>query len=392
MYDILLKGGEVIDPSQAIHSKQDLAIQGDRIVALKQDIPETEATRILNVAGKIIVPGLIDIHCHPAAGLVKFGFSADEVGLSAGVTLLCDAGSSGAANFETMRRFIVEPARTDMFCFLNLSLTGLITVPEVRDRDDIDIDRSKEEVEANRNLIKGIKVRAIQSLAEGVGIKGIEVAKRLAVDLKLPLMMHVGERRDRVPDDTMDEFSRAAVSLLEKGDILSHYLTYEPGGMILMDGTVYPELEAARSRGVFLDSCHGNWHFSFAVARHGLAQGFIPSVISTDLASTTLPVVQSLPVVMSMFLNMGLNIDQVIEMTTTNPARALGEEGRRGSLKPGMRADLTVIELVHGDYLFGAGDGYERLHGEVLLEPRMVFRAGDMMPAYSRYHVPQLRT
>ena len=143
---------------------------------------------------------------------------------------------------------------------------------------------------------------------------------------------------------------------------------------------------------MFLDSCHGNWHFSFAIARHGIAQGLIPSVISTDLASTTLPVVQSLPVVMSMFLNMGMSINQVIEMTTTNPAKALGEEGRRGSLKPGMRADLTVIELVQGDYLFGAGDGYEHLRGEVLLEPRMVFKAGEMMPAYSRYHIPQLRT
>ena len=107
MYDILLKGGEVIDPSQGIHSMQALAIQGDKIAALKQDIPEAEAKRILNVEGKIIVPGLIDIHCHPAAGLVKFGFPADEVGLNTGVTLLCDAGSSGAANFETMRRFIV---------------------------------------------------------------------------------------------------------------------------------------------------------------------------------------------------------------------------------------------------------------------------------------------
>jgi len=190
--------------------------------------------------------------------------------------------------------------------------------------------------------------------------------------------------------DWMDDFSRSAVSLLGRGDILSHYLTWEPGGMILKDGTIYPELEAAKKRGVYLDSCHGLNHFSFAVARLGLSRGFIPSIISTDMAISGLPVIQSLSVLMSKFLNLGLTLDQVIEMTTLNPARAIGEEGTRGTLKIGNAADITVLELLKGDYLFSDGKGCESLRGTLLLEPRMVFKSGEMRPAYSRYHIPPL--
>ena len=157
-------------------------------------------------------------------------------------------------------------------------------------------------------------------MAETLGIDAIEIAKKLAADMDLPLMMHIGETRERVPADKMDDFSRAAVSLMENGDILSHYLTWEPGGMILKDGTVYPELEAAQKRGVVLDSSHGVNHFSFTVARHAIEKGLLPTVISTDMVTTVLPAAQSLAVVMSKFLNWGLTLDQVIEMTTINPA------------------------------------------------------------------------
>jgi len=392
MFQILLKGGLLIDPSQGIHKKGSVAIRDGKIVAVGEDSSEAEAEKVFNMEGKIIAPGLIDIHCHPAAGFSWLGVPADEIGLNSGVTLLCDGGTSGAANFEALRLFIVEPAKTDIFCFLNLSNTGLIALPEIWCEQNIDLDSSKQVIEANVDIIKGVKIRAVQSVADGLGIQGIELAKKLAKDVNLPLMMHVGETRRRIPGDKMDDFSRAAVSLLEQGDILSHYLTWEPGGMILKDGTVYPELEAARKRGVVLDSCHGLNHFSFTIAHHAIAKGLIPTVISTDMALMVLPAAQSLAVVMSKFINMGLSVDQVIEMTTINPAKALGEEKKRGSLTPGMSADITVMELMQGDYTFCDGTGGEVIHGEVLLEPRMVFKAGEGMPAYSRYHIPPLYT
>jgi len=386
MVEILLKGGLVIDPSQGIHKKGSVAIQDGKIAAVGED--PSEAEKVFDMEGKIITPGLIDIHCHPAAGFSWLGVPPDEIGLNSGVTLVCDGGTSGAANFEALRLFIVERAKTDIFCFLNLSSTGIIKIPEIWCEQNIDVESSKQVIEANPDIIKGVKIRAVQSVADGLGIRGIELAKKLAKDVNLPLMMHIGETRSRVPGDKMDDFSRAAVSLLEKGDILCHYLTWEPGGMILKDGTVYPELEAARKRGVVLDSCHGLNHFSFTVARHAIAKGLVPTVISTDMASMVLPAAQSLAVVMSKFIHMGLSLDQVIEMTTINPAKALGEEKKRGSLKPGMSADITVMELTKGDYTFCDGTGGEIIHGEELLEPRMVFKAGQGMPAYSRYHIP----
>ena len=388
MYDVLLKEGEIIDPAQKMHGAGFVAIQDGKIAALGAKLPAMEARIVLDMRGKIISPGLIDLHCHASFGFALLGVPADEAGVDTGVTLLGDGGSAGAANFEAFRRLVVQPARTPVYCFLNLAKTGLISMPEIFSPHEIDLELSKRVVEANREIIRGIKVRAIQPLAEGVGVKGIEMAKKLAADLRLPLMIHIGETRDRMEKDWMDDFSRSAVSLLEKGDILSHFLTWETGGMILPDGTVYPELEAARKRGVYLDSCHGMNHFSFAVARHALAQGFIPQIISTDLSFVNTSVTQSLPVTMSKFLNLGLSLDQVIEMTTVNPARAIAEEGRRGSLKVGNPADITILEAVKGDFLFSDGKGRGSLRGALLLEPRMVFQAGEMRPAYSRYQLP----
>jgi dihydroorotase len=392
MYDILLKDGEIIDPSQGLRALGSVGIRGGKIAALGHGVSDPAAKAVFDLRGKIIAPGLIDLHCHPAYGFAALGVPADEAGLNTGVTLLGDGGSTGAANFSAFRSLVVQPAKTEVICFLNLAKAGLITMPEIHTPHDIDPELSRKTVEANRDLIRGIKIRAIQPLAEGLGLKGIETAKKLAAGLGLPLMMHIGETRDRMEKDWMDDFSRSAVSLLDRGDILSHFLTWEPGGMILEDGTVYPELDAARKRGVYLDSSHGMNHFSFAVARHALAQGFLPSIISTDLSANNSPVTQSLPVIMSKFLNLGFTLDQVIEMTTLNPARAIGEEGRKGSLKVGAPADITVMELVKGDYLFSDGKGRGSLRGTLLLEPRMVFKSGEMRPAYSHYQIPPLFT
>ncbi|MBW2348353.1 MAG: amidohydrolase family protein [Deltaproteobacteria bacterium] len=388
MFDLLLENGLIIDPSQGIHCKGFVAVKDGRIVTVGEGASEARAEMVVDMEGKIITPGLIDLHCHPAEGLSWLGVPPDEIGLDSGVTLLCDAGTAGASNFETMRRFIVQDAQTDILCFLNLAVTGLITLPEIWCEQNIDVEAGLEIIEAHRDLIRGVKVRAIEPLAEGVGIRAIEAAKALAAKARLPLMIHVGETRTRLPTDRMDAFSRAAVSLLETGDILSHYLTWEPGGLILPDGTVYPELEDAQKRGVVLDSCHGLNHVSFTISRIAIEKGFLPTVISTDMASIVRPAAQSLPVVMSKFMNLGLTLDQVIEMTTVNPARALGEHESRGGLKPGMRADITVLELLEGNYVFCDGTGGERMNGTFLLEPRMVIRRGAVRPAFSRYHVP----
>jgi dihydroorotase len=388
MYDILLRLGKVVDPSQELHKVASVAIQNGKIAKIADDISESDAKKVIPAEGKIITPGLIDIHCHPGAGFVWIGVSADEIGLNTGVTLLGDAGTSGWANFHAFRSLIVDKAKTDILCFLNLASTGLATLPEICSENDIDTPRMVDVVASNREVIRGIKLRCVQALEGSVGIKAVERAKKISADHKLPLMIHIGETRKRTGDLRMDDFSRVAVSLMEKGDILSHYLTWEPGGLILKDGTIYPELLEARKRGVILDSCHGLNHFSFAIAHHALKAGMIPDVVSTDLATTSLPAAQSLVIVMSKFLNLGVSLDQVVKMATINPAKALGEEGRRGSLKPGMPADVTIMKLEKGNFIYSDGTGGERIAGEFLLEPTGVLKEGRLYPAFSGYHIP----
>ena len=386
LYDLLIKDGEVIDPIQGIHDKRDVGIKDGKIVAVEKSIVDSRAREVLPVNGKMLIPGLIDSHCHPAGELAeRIGLPPDKIGLDSGVTLVCDCGSIGSANFHAMRRFIIEPARTDVFCFLNLATTGAIKAPEIWDEHDISPELTKQVVEENRDLIKGIKIRVIQSLTEGIGIKAVEIAKKLATDLKLPLMMHIGEgSRERVAHDIMDDFTRAAVKLMEKGDILSHYMTPFPGGLILPDGTVYPELWEAQKNGVILDPCPGINNCSFTIAKQALRQGLLPNVISSDLA---MPPGQSLLVIMSEFLQLGLTIEQVVEMTTINAAKVLGEEAQRGSLKPGVPANISILEIVKGDYLFSDGNG-QTIRGDLLLEPRLVLKAGVEMPCHSCYHLP----
>jgi len=388
MYDVLLRHGEIVDPAQGIHKIASLAIQDGKIAEVADDISEAKAKMVIPAEGKIITPGLIDIHCHPGAGLVWIGVPPDEIGINTGVTLLGDAGTAGWANFQAFRSLIVDESKTDILCFLNLASTGLATLPEIWSERDSDVPRMIETVAANRDLIRGIKIRCVQALAESVGIKAVELAKKIASDHKLPLMVHIGETRKRTDDSKMDDFSRAAVSLLEKGDILSHYLTWEPGGLILKDGSVYPELSAARKRGVLLDCCHGLNHFNFTIARHALSRGLLPDLISTDMATVSRPAAQSLVITMSKILNLGVGLEQVIKMTTLNPARALGEDGRRGSLKPGMMADITIMKLEKGSFIFSDGTGGERITGQTLLEPVGVLKEGRLYPAFSGYHLP----
>jgi dihydroorotase len=391
MYDFILKNGFIIDPLQEINRKTSLAIRKGKIALIGDELDENSSRMTIDLEGKIVIPGIIDIHCHVDSDFSFIGLPADEIGLHTGVTLLCDAGSSGCANFATFRRCLMSAGPvTDVCCFLNLSQSGLIAMPEIRTIKDINFEKSKDVIEANLDLIKGVKLRLTDSLLENAGMEGVEIAKKLADSVGLPVMFHLGETRKRKETtDPLDDFSRTAVALMDDGDILSHYLTWEPGGMIREDGVIYPELGKARKRGVVLDSCHGLNHFDFTIARIAIEQGFIPTVISTDMATMVRPAAQSMAVCMSKFMMLGLNLEQVVEMTTSNPATALKEEKYRGSLKKGMKADITIFEQKVGSYSYMDRRGGTIMEGDKLLEPYMVFKDGHPYPAWSGYHLPR---
>jgi dihydroorotase len=177
--------------------------------------------------------------------------------------------------------------------------------------------------------------------------------------------------------DVMDDFTLKLLPLLDKGDVLSHVYTAQAGGVIQPDGTVPPELREALARGVIMDTAHGRPNLSFEIARQGLAHGIMPTTISTDLASTNIhgPIF-SLLLTMSKFLALGLSLEQVIEMTTVNPARALGEEKRRGMLKVNMPADISILELAHGDFTFTDAWAGNEQRGELLLLPHLTIKGG----------------
>jgi len=389
MYELLIKGGVLIDPAQEIHDRRDIGVSQGKIVALNHDIAPSEAKKVIAAKGKIITPGLIDVHVHVAETITALGVVPDEAGVLSGVTTLCDAGSTGYANFPGFQKFVIPKARTDVFCFLHVIPVGLATIPELWGSYAIDPEATLKVIEDNRNVIKGVKIRAIGAAIEEAGFEMVRVAKSIAADAGLPLVVHIGiDPWEKTPQETVGAFTRELLDLLDKGDILAHVFTPKIGGVIQADGTVAPELKEAMKRGVVLDVANAASNFRFEVARKGLEQGILPTTLSTDLASTTFNrrAVLSLLVTMSKFLALGLSLHQVIQMTTINPARALKEEYRRGSLRIGMPADISILELVEGDFLFF--DSLEEntsLKGTHLLIPKLTLKSGVDIEAYSRF-------
>lgn len=301
------------------------------------------------------------------------------------MTTICDGGSTGWVNFRGFKKYVITQAQTDVLCYLHICSTGLSLMREVRDWDDIDAEATLKTAVENRDIIKGIKLRAVNPLAEKLGLEAVKVAKKVAREAGISMMVHIGDQRYRnaVEMDEMDIFTLKLLPMLDRGDILSHVYTWQAGGVIQPDGTVPTELREAITRGVVMDTAHGRSNLSFEIARKGLAQGILPTTISTDLASTNIhgPIF-SLLLTMSKFLALGLSLEQVIEMTTVNPALALGEEKRRGTLKVSMPADISILELAHGDFTFTDGLAGNTQKGELLLLPHLTLKGGmEIIPS-----------
>jgi len=366
MCELLIKGGLVIDPAQGIHEVGDIAVSQGRIAALGQALDTSQAERVIDARGKIVTPGLIDLHAH-----VYEGISPDRAGVEQGVTTVVDAGTTGSATFADFEKSVLPHSRTTTFCFLNLAARGLSRMPEIRDRRHVDIEATRAVLRGHRDVIKGMKVRVIDPFIECFGLEGVKLAKGLAREVGGRLMVHIGDHTGS------KSLTRELLPLLEEGDILSHIYTAKAGTVLRSDDTVIPELPEAAARGVYLDVAHGRFYLSFRVARRLLAQGIVPSTISTDLTRFSLDgPVYSLTETMSKFLALGLELDQVIAMTTINPARALGTEDRMGSLRVGLPADISLLEQVEGDWSFTDTEG-QLLKGKTRLVARMAIKFGE---------------
>ena len=357
-YDLLLTGGTVIDPSQGIHGPSDVAIASGCIAAVAPRILPADAARVVDVAGRLVTPGLIDLHAHVYWGGTSLGVDPDDLSRKAGVTTFVDAGSAGAGNFPGFSRHLIERARVRILAFLNISFAGIfafsrqVMVGESVDLRLLNVAEAVRVAREHPDLVLGIKVRLGLIAGEGRGLAPLHLALQAAEALGRPLMVHTD-----LPPPTR----REVLPLLRAGDILTHAFRPFPNGPLTGAegaGQVLPELWAARDRGVVIDLGHGMGSFSFENARASLAQGFVPDVISSDVHALCIEgPAYDLPTTMSKLLNLGMSLDQVITASTWAPAQAIGRLDL-GTLRPGTVADVTVLEDQTGEFPFVDARGH----------------------------------
>jgi dihydroorotase len=364
MYDLLLKGGTVIDPAQNLRGALDVAVQDGKIARVAANIPAAEARRVVHVSGKTVTAGLIDLHTHVFDGVAANGVHPDVAGVHAGVTTVVDAGSAGCATFTAFPRHILPKCETEVIPLLHICQTGLATNPDIIAESSIDLESTLRVAREYQGLIKGIKARMVSPALEIFGMEMPRLAKRAARESGLPLMVHIGDTTKRYDPNVIREL----LPLLEPGDIVTHLFTANPGGVLDTNGRLVPEAKELASRGVWLDTAHGRMNFGFDVGRRVLDQGLLPHCISTDLTIPgRLNTVHSMVEIMARFLGMGFTLDQVVAMCTVNPARAIGEDARLGSLAVGRQADISVLEVREGQWVV-----YDTLRASMKIDKTVV--------------------
>jgi dihydroorotase len=343
-YDLLIADGELIDPGGGHVGRLDVAVRDGRVAAVAPRIEPSMASEVIDAAGRIVTPGLVDLHTHIYWGVTYWGIEPDPVAARSGVTAWLDAGSAGAYSLPGFRRYVAEPSRARIFCLLNLSGIGLIAPTwEFANLDYCDIDLAARMVEQNRDLVLGIKARIDSNTTRGVGLRPLELARALADRVDLPLMVHIGNGPPAFHD---------IAGLLRPGDILTHCFTGGNHRIIHADGMLDPLAQALQEQGVLLDIGHGTGSFSFDVAEAAMAQGILPDVISSDIHQLSVQgPMFDLPTTLSKFLNLGMPLADVIERATVRPARAMRRDDL-GTLRVGALADLAIFRVERGEYTF----------------------------------------
>lgn len=376
LYDLLLKGGEVLDPSQGLRRRLDVAVASGRIAAVQADLPEGQARRVVRISGCLVVPGLIDIHTHVYPGATPGGIDPDIAGVHSGVCTVVDAGSGGSHTVAGLVRLVAPRAKTRLLALTHISRTGLATMPEIRSPEDADTPAAIRAIQEGRSVVQGVKLRLVGPGVASLGVEAVRRALDAARETGTRLMVHIGDPGGEVAPAV----TRQMLALIRSGDIVTHAFTGNPGGLLDDQGRPWPEVKDALDRGVWLDTAHGRMNFSFASARRLLEHGVVPHTISTDMTLPGRPTtVGSLTEIMSKFLALGFSLEDVVRMVTANAAQAMGMADQLGSLAVGREADITVLRLVAGRFLFRDTKG-ETLQGGQALEPMLCVRAGEIMP------------
>lgn len=354
-YDLLVKGGRVLDPSQGLDRPMELAVSGGRVIGLAERIDASMATEVLDTSGLMVVPGLVDMHLHCYPGGTVMGVDADGYCLPRGTTTVVDAGSAGSSSFPGLAGWIANSSCCRVLAFVHLSCIGLAAVdriPELGPAKLADPDGVLQLLDKHRGVALGIKIRLSSYAVGGHCAPYLKLGRELADAARCRLMVHIGDTVETLPE---------ILSHLRPGDVVSHCFTSRPHGILDEQGRVLPPvLEAARA-GVVFDSAHGRSHFSFGVAERALDQGFLPSTISTDLTTMSMrgPVVDLLTT-MDKFLVLGMTLPEVLARVTSAPAAALGRIHEFGTLEPGAEADFALLDFEQGEFGLRDADGETR--------------------------------
>lgn len=379
--DLVIKSGRVIDPSQNVDGVRDVGIRNGKIAGFAPEIARDRAKDVIDASGKLVMPGIVDLHAHVYPYGSAIGIPADELAPLSCTTTAVSAGDAGANNFAAFRRHIVAQTRTRLFAFVHIANHGLAgyPVPEVRDLDHANIDAAARAVVENADIVLGIKVRQSQSV---VGDNGLTPLRRAIAAAEVAggaarVMCHIGN----VPGPLS-----ALLELLRPGDIVTHAFS-GAGNDIVSDGTVLSAAREAKERGVLFDVGHGAGSFDYTVADVAFAQGFLPDSISSDIHafSTNSPGKPYMPWVMSKFLNLGVPLSDVVAMSTVVPARIIGRIDKLGTLREGAPADVAIMELIDGPVRFVDTRNNER-EGTQYLRPVQTIRGG--VPFGGPYGLP----
>lgn len=365
-FDLVLSGGLVIDPAQGIAGQRDVGITAGRIALVAEEIRADEGRQVLDASGRIVTPGLIDVHVHVYPGVANVGIEPDLVGVARGVTALVDGGSAGATTFPGFRTYVARNARTRVYALLNISRPGMTVPNETADLAWLDPEAAAVAIERNRDVIVGLKVRMLAGIPEGQDLEVMRLTREAADLAGVPVMVHIGGQTSPLP---------LILDLLRPGDVVTHALRRQ-GSILDPNGRVYPEVREAVENGVHLDVGHGRGNLDFDVAEQVLQQGVLPTVISSDvhLGNAAGPVFD-LPTTLSKFMQMGMTLVQVVERATSAPASIFDWGAALGTFQEGAPADVSVFELAEGDYEFEDSGG-KRRRGSKRLVPYFTLRDG----------------
>jgi dihydroorotase len=366
-FDLVLRGGRVVDPSQKLDAVADIAFSGGKVAMVGNALKVDPGTDVRDVSGYIVTPGLIDLHTHVYWGGTSIGIDAEEFCRTSGVTTAIDTGSAGPGNFAGFRKHVIEPSQVRILAYLHVSHAGIYGYShrvmvgeseEIRLMNPID---AVEVADANRDLIVGIKVRVGRNSSGTSGIVPLQIALEAANEVGMPLMCHIDH-----PPPSYEE----VVSLLRPGDVLTHAFRPFPNSPATAQGTVKKVVLEARERGVFFDIGHGKGSFAFKTARAMLANGFYPDTISSDIHILCIngPAFDQVTT-MSKFLCMGMPFSDVVAASTVNAAMAL-RRPELGSLKPGSVGDATLFSIQEGKF------DYVDVVGEHLIGDRKIASEG----------------